>query len=161
MEKGKMSFLKNIEENVIAVGIIIMFLMETVNVIFKILIPKWKGVPEELAIFAYIWVCFFCASYCTKRGANIIVDALTAKYPEKLKKILFTFQYMVDAVLTALFIYGSVLFVIHTKAAGETGVTGIPKWIIYLAPLAGFGLNLVRDIQMFVKALKSEERVAV
>lgn len=100
MEKGKNHVLKNIEENVIAVGIIIMFIMETVNVVFKFLFPDWMGIPEEISIFAYIWVCFFCASYCTKRGANIIVDALTMKYPKKLQDFLFSVQYLLDAVLS-------------------------------------------------------------
>ena len=89
MEKAKNHWFKELEENVIAVGIIIMFIMETVNVICKFLAPGWMGIPEEISIFAYIWVCFFCASYCTKRGANIIVDALTAKYPKKLQNFLF------------------------------------------------------------------------
>lgn len=161
MEKGKKFVLKNIEENAIAVGIIIMFIMETMNVLCKFLFPKWMGIPEEISIFAYIWVCFFCASYCTKRGANIIVDALTAKYPKKLQNFLFSVQYILDAVLSAFFIYGGIIFDIKTKADGTVGVTGIPLWIIYLAPTVGFSLNLVRDIQMFIKTLKSTEEVSV
>lgn len=161
MKKGKNHVLKNIEENVIAVGIIIMFIMETVNVVFKFLFPDWMGIPEEISIFAYIWVCFFCASYCTKRGANIIVDALTMKYPKKLQDFLFSVQYLLDAVLSVFFIYGAIVFDIKTKTEGTVGVTGMPLWIIYLAPAVGFTLNLVRDIQMFLKTLKSTDVVSV
>ena len=103
MEKAKNHWFKELEENVIAVGIIIMFIMETVNVICKFLAPGWMGIPEEISIFAYIWVCFFCASYCTKRGANIIVDALTAKYPKKLQNFLFSAQFVFDGILTVFF----------------------------------------------------------
>ncbi|MBU5478649.1 TRAP transporter small permease [Eubacterium sp. MSJ-13] len=161
MEKGKKTILKNIEENAIAIGIIIMFIMETVNVVCKFLFPTFVGIPEEISIFAYIWVCFLCASYCTKRGANIIVDALTAKYPKKLQNFLFSTQYLLDAVLSIFFIYGAIVFDIKTKADGTVGVTGIPLWIIYLAPTAGFLLNLFRDMQMFLKTLKSTEEVSV
>ena len=160
MSKDK-KLLKGLEEYVIAVGIIIMFLMEALNVICRFLIPSWTGIPEELSIFAYIWVCFFCASYCTKRGANIIVDALTSRYSEKVKHILFAVQYVLDGILSILFIYGAILFVSNTKAAGSVGKTGIPLWIIYLAPLVGFGLNLFRDVQMFLKAVKSEGKIEV
>ena len=59
------------------------------------------------------------------------------------------------------FIYGSVIFVAQTKAEGSVGVTGMPLWIIYLAPLVGFALNLIRDIQMFIKTIKSSEEVSV
>ena len=55
MEKAKNHWFKELEENVIAVGIIIMFIMETVNVICKFLAPGWMGIPEEISIFAYIW----------------------------------------------------------------------------------------------------------
>lgn len=161
MEKAKNHWFKELEENVIAVGIIIMFIMETVNVICKFLAPGWMGIPEEISIFAYIWVCFFCASYCTKRGANIIVDALTAKYPKKLQNFLFSAQFVFDGILTVFFIYGSVIFVAQTKAEGSVGVTGMPLWIIYLAPLVGFALNLIRDIQVFIKTIKSSEEVSV
>ena len=161
MEKEKTSFLRELEENVIAVGIVIMFLMETVNVICKFAIPGLTGIPEEISIFAYIWVCFFCASYCTKRGANIVVDALVSQYPKKFQNFLFSVQYIADMALSGLFIYGSILFVLKVKAEGSVGVTGMPLWIIYLAPLAGFSLNLLRDVQMFVKTLKSSEEVTV
>ena len=52
MEKAKNHWFKELEENVIAVGIIIMFIMETVNVICKFLAPGWMGIPEEISIFA-------------------------------------------------------------------------------------------------------------
>lgn len=156
------NIMKKLEENIIAVGIIIMFLMETFNVVCRFLIPSLAGVPEEISIFAYIWVCFLCASFCTKKGANIIVDALTMHYPEKLKHILFALQYVLDGILSVLFIYGSVLFVIHTKAEGAAGVTGIPLWVIYLAPLFGFGLNLLRDVQMFLETINNNtEKTAI
>ena len=161
MGSGKKHWFKELEENVISVGIIIMFLMETLNVICKFIAPECMGIPEEISTFAYIWVCFFCASYCTKRGANIIVDALTMKYPKKLQNFLISAQYILDGVLTLCFIYGSVIFVGQTKTEGSVGVTGIPLWIIYLAPLVGFSLNLIRDIQMFVKTLKSSEKISL
>ncbi len=161
MEKKRTDILKEAEENVIAVGIVIMFIMETLNVICKFFIPGLNGVPEEISVFAYIWVCFFCASYCTKRGANIVVDAIVSHYPKKIQNYLFTLQYVVDMILTVLFIIGSVQFDYRTMLEGKTGVTGIPLWIIYLAPLVGFSFNFVRDVQMFIKTIKSPEKVLV
>lgn len=161
MGKEKKHVLGHVEEYVIAIGIIIMFLMETVNVLCKFLVPSWTGIPEEISIFAYIWVCFFCASYCTKRCANIIVDALTMKYPKKLQNILNSLQYILDAILTAFLIYGAVIFDLKTKAEGTVGMTGIPLWIIYLAPLAGFSINLIRDVEMFMKSLNTKDKVSV
>lgn len=146
----KNNFFDKLEENVIAVGIIIMVVMETLNVLFRIFVPSMKGVPEELAVFAYTFVCFLCASYCTKTGKNIIVDVLTTKYKKKVQKSLKVIEYSLDSIVSILFLYGSVVVVMATKASGKVGITGIPLWIIYTAPLFGFGLNLIRNIQNII-----------
>ena len=147
---GENKFFSKLEENVIAVGIIIMVIMETLNVVCRIISPSLTGVPEEIAVFAYIFVCFLCASYCTKKGENIIVDVLTMRYNKKIQDYLKIIQYIVDSVVSILFLYGSVLVVIASKAGGEIGVTGIPLWIIHTAPIFGFGLNLIRNIQNII-----------
>lgn len=147
----KKGFFDVLEENVIAVGIIIMVLMETLNTIFKFLVPSAAGLPEELANFAYTWVAFLCASFCTKRGANIIVDALTNCYPAAVRGVLDYLQYILDIVMSVLIVYGGITFVAATYAEGTVGKTGFPLWIVYLAPIAGFGLNIVRDVQKLIE----------
>lgn len=151
------SFFNKLEENVIAVGIIIMVVMETLNVVCRMINPSLNGVPEEIAVFAYTFVCFLCASYCTKKGENIIVDALTKKYNKKLQGYLQIIQYSIDTLISVLFLYGSVLVVITTKASGNVGVTGIPLWIIYTAPILGFSLNVVRNLQNIVKETRNKQ----
>lgn len=142
----------NFEENIIAVGIIIMVVMETINVLCNKLMPQFSGIPQEIAIFVYIWVCFFCASYCTKKGANIIVDFITQKYNKKIQNLLHIVEYISDTILTLLFLYGSIIFIIATKENGaKAKYIGIPLWIIYLAPAFGFGFNLFRDLQLIVR----------
>lgn len=157
-QNKKISGFEALEENVIAVGIILMVFMETINTIFKFAYPSAAGLPEELANFAYTWVAFLCASFCTKRGANIIVDALTNLYPKALHNVLDYVQYVLDIVMSVMIVYGGIQFVTKTLAEGSVGKTGFPLWIVYLAPIAGFGLNIVRDVQkiMEVKASKAE-----
>ena len=146
------------EENVIAAGIILMVLMETVNTIFKFAYPSAAGLPEELANFAYTWVAFLCASFCTKRSANIIVDALTNLYPKALRNVLEYVQYVLDIAMSLMIAFGGFQFVGKTIAEGGTGKTGFPLWIVYLAPIVGFGVNIIRDIQkiMEVKASRAK-----
>ena len=70
-------------------------------------------------------------------------------------------HFLLFSLLSVFFIYGAIVFDIKTKTEGTIGVTGMPLWIIYLAPAVGFTLNLVRDIQMFLKTLKSTDVVSV
>lgn len=157
MKKG---FFDVIEENVIAVGIIIMVLMETLNTICNFCFPALGGLPEELANYAYVWVAFLCASFCTKRGANIIVDALSNLYPAPVRRFLSYFQYVLDGIMSVMMVYGAVLFTAHTFAEGSVGKTGFPLWLVYLAPAAGFGLNIVRDIQKIMEVKAAEHTAA-
>ncbi|WP_295295951.1 TRAP transporter small permease [uncultured Brachyspira sp.] len=153
----KNNFFSKIEEYLIAIGIIIMVVMESLNVVFNKIFPANTGLLEEVAIFSYIWVCFLCASFCTKKCANIIVDVFTSKYNKNIRYSLNILEYLSDALLSIMFIYGSVLFIMQTKISGKTGMTGVPLWIIYLAPLIGFSLNLVRDIQQLISVLKNKK----
>lgn len=157
-KKTKLSFVDEAEENVIAVGIILMVIMEAINTVFKFVYPSAAGLPEELANFAYTWVAFLCASFCTKRGANIIVDALTNLYPKALKNVLNYFQYVLDIVMSVMIVYGGFQFAAKTLAEGGTGKNGFPLWIVYLAPIVGFGINIIRDIQKILEVKASEKQ---
>lgn len=148
---SKKGFFDTIEENIIAVGIIIMVAMETANAVCKLIFPAGIGYPEELACYAYVWVAFLCASFCTKRSANIIVDALSNLYPKSVRQVLDYLQYILDMIMSVLFIYGGFLYVGSTIAQGTVGKTGFPCWIVYLAPIVGFGLNIVRDVQKILE----------
>lgn len=152
MENKKVlsSFFASIEEHVIAVGIIIMILMEAFNALTRHLIPVVGEIPEEIAVFAYIWVCFLCASFCVKKGSNIVVDMIAAKYPSNIKRVLKALQYILDILVYGAFLYGAFIFVADTMAGGARGLTGIPLWIIYLAPVVGFGLCIIRNIQLLM-----------
>ena len=144
--KGK-KFLDTIEENFIAAGIIVMVIMETINAICRNLIPTAGGIPEEIAIFVYIWVCFFCAAFCAKTGCNVVVDLMSGKFSKNIQRYLKLFEYVIDGILSVLFLIGAVTFVNSTWVGGSVGVTGIPHWIIYTAPIIGFSLNIFRNIQ--------------
>lgn len=157
MEENK--FFCKLEENVIAVGVIIMVIMETLNVICRVISPSLSGIPEEIAVFAYIFVCFLCASYCTKKGENIVVDVLTMKYNKNIQNNLKVIECIVDTIISVLFLYGSVLVVKSTYIAGDAGVTGIPLWIIYTAPVFGFTLNALRNIQNIVIEAKRRKEI--
>jgi len=139
-------FWDHIEENIIAFFIIFMAIMQFLNIIVKHLVPSLDGIPQELAVFSYVWICFLCVSYSTKKGCHVIVSIFTTKYSQKIQRALAFLQYIVDGVLAALFLYGSVLFINQTYVTGERGLTLIPLWIIYLAPFVGYGLSLIRDV---------------
>jgi len=70
--------------------------MQFLNPIVKNIAPSLGGIPEELAVFSYIWICFLYTSYSTKKGCHVIVAVLSVKYSQKVQKALAFLQYIVD-----------------------------------------------------------------
>ena len=52
--------LDQLEEHLIAVLICAMVVFETVNAVFHAAGAAQTGLPEELAIYCYIWIAFLC-----------------------------------------------------------------------------------------------------
>lgn len=148
---NKKGIFEDLEENIIVVGIIIMVAMETLNAVCNLFFKAASGYPEELACYAYVWVAFLCAAFCTKKGSNIIVDAFAKLYPKQIRKFLDYLQYVLDIIMSVLIVYGGCLYVKTTMAGEIIGKTGFPCWVVYIAPVAGFGLNIIRDIQKIME----------
>lgn len=148
-----------LEENIIAAAIIFMAIMQFLNVIVRNVIPAWDGIPQELAVFAYIWVSFLCLSYSAKKGCHVIVSVIADKYNKKVRNILEYVQFIVDGTLAILFLYGSFIFVNQTRLDGITGITNIPLWIIYTAPIFGYGLSIIRDVQGIINLIKKGREI--
>lgn len=154
---SKKSVFARLEENVIASCLIIMTISIALNAVLRYLSPSLEGLAEEIALFTYIWACFLCMSYATKTGTNIIVDAISSLYGEKVQYILGYLQYITDIVMSAIFLYGSVNYVWQVFSSGDRGVTGIPLWIIYCGAIFGFLMALIRNVQLIMLQLKDKK----
>lgn len=157
----KKGFLEKLEENFIAAGIIAMVLMETISAFTRNINPDGLGIPQELAQFIYIWICFFSAAYCAKTGCNVVVDFISSMFSKSIQSFLKLVSYIVDGLLSLLFMFGAFEFVGSTMAAATSGVSGIPHWIVYIAPIVGFALSLFRNAQNCINHFKDIKGGAV
>lgn len=148
------------EEYVIAFLICGMIVFEAANALCNVLGVAIAGLPEELAIYCYIWIAFLSASFCAKKGCDVVVNILSNKYSDGIKKVLHLVNNALNLFLSVCLFIGAVGFVGQTAASGAVGkLSGIPLTIIYFAPVVGYLLCTVRNavnVTASVKALKHE-----
>lgn len=157
-EDGMKRFVNYFEEYMIAAFIIAMAVLQTMNAVFRVFGIGIDGFLEELGKYAYVYVCFLSMAFCAKKGSNVAVRMISDKYKGGIQKILVPVRYVIDIVIAAIFLWGSIQYETAAATAGEIGkMTGIPLVVIYAAPIIGYLLCLIRNIQGVTAELKQSK----
>lgn len=151
--------LDQLEEHLIAILICGMVIFETINAILHAMGSAQTGLPEEIAIYCYIWIAFLSASFCAKKGCDVAVTMLSDRYRQGIQRIVRMVCVVINLVVSICLLIGSILFVSQTAAAGSAGkLSGIPLVIVYTASIVGYLLCTFRNIQKVVETFKSEKK---
>ncbi len=151
--------LDQLEEHLIAILICGMVIFETINAILHAMGSAQTGLPEEIAIYCYIWIAFLSASFCAKKGCDVAVTMLSDRYSQGIQRIVRMVCVVINLVVSICLLIGSILFVSQTAAAGSAGkLSGIPLVIVYTASIVGYLLCTFRNIQKVVETFKSEKK---
>lgn len=131
------------------VGItVVMFMQVIIRKIPWIHALTWA---EEFCRFAWIWSVFLSLPYTIKRGSMLRVTVLLDAMPPKMRKC---FDIGVDVVVIAsmaLLLYHSIPLVMDRYVSAETSPAMLwPMWAMYAFMILGFGLGVVRGIQVLV-----------
>lgn len=130
-----------------AVMACIMIIQVAARYIFKASL-SWS---EELTRFMFIWSSFLSISYCIRKRLSIQITLLIDAFPFKLK---YLFIMAVDVICLALYAYltpQAISYLGQTIANGQLSTAlRVPMWVIYLAPCVGFGLSMLRSLQMLI-----------
>lgn len=149
------------EEYLIAFLICGMILFETLNALCSVLGLSVVGLPEELAIYCYIWIAFLSASFCAKKGCDVAVTMLSDKYGAGARKVLRVVNSVINLFLSGCLLVGSVGFVGQSAAAGSAGqISGIPLVIVYAASVVGYLLCTLRNLGNVVSSINAMKQQA-
>lgn len=138
------NFEKFVSILLMSVSTIVIFIQVIMRYIFRNSLV-WS---EELARYCFIWLIFIAASYGCKKRAQIKIEAALKLFPEKARPYVVILGDLLVLVLAAyIFCSGisSVQFQITYQKVSPA--MGLPMWIVYMAPVSGFGLIILREIQ--------------
>lgn len=145
----------------------LMFLMSIiifVQVIMRYAFQNSLVWSEELARYLFVWLVYFAVSYTARREKHIRIDAAINIYPKKSRPYI---EILSEIIVLAfsVFIAVTAVTVFHkiTWSGQLSPAMRIPMQFVYAAPLIGFVLTAIRQIQCIlrrIKALKNHEEVA-
>lgn len=113
---------------------------------------------EEVARYMFIWLIYLSISYGARQMRHIKIDAALKLFPDSLRKwvvLLGDVLFLVFAlyiVWTAWSVVGRQMMLSQTSPAMK-----IPMWLVYSAPMVGFGLTTIRQVQTILWRLKNPD----
>lgn len=142
---------ENFEEIIMMVFCAIMAVIMIVQVGARYLFKASLSWSEELTRFIFIWSAFLSISYCIRKRLSIQITLLIEAFPFKLRYVVIM---LVDVICLAIYAFltpEAVTYLSQTIANGQLSTAlRIPMWVIYLAPCVGFGLSMLRSLQMLI-----------
>jgi C4-dicarboxylate transporter DctQ subunit len=148
----------NLEEIIMAAGIILMAVNTIVNVISRFVFNHSIIFAEELNSTFILLVTFAGIGYAARHGRHIRMSAFYDHMPQKVKKRLMTVIVAVTAFFMLFLAYYSVQYIYHVYSKGRImPALGIPVYIIYLWVPIGFFITGVQYALTTVKNIREKE----
>ena len=146
---------RHLEEYLMAFLLITLTLVMLLQIVMRYIFGHALSWPEELCRYCFVYITFFTLGFCIRRNSMLRLDILQSVLPAKVWQGL---QYVVSVV--SLVFFGWMFFQALSlqKAIMRTSRTsaalGIPYTYIYLATVIGFGLALLRSLQMTLRLFR-------
>lgn len=146
---------ESLEETILVVLLLIMSLAMGAQIIARYIFNSPLSWSEELSRFLFVWSGFLSISYCFKKQISIKIDQIVSLLPKKVAAI---FKIIEKVTMLAFYFYMVPFAWTYFNNAVVSGQLSpamqIPMYIIYIAPLVGFILSIIRLLQgVFAKWL--------
>jgi len=152
------NFVNRIEETVLSLLLVAMTLLVFVEVVLRFGFNTGIHWAQEVTLLTSAWFVLFGASYGVKVGAHIGVDVLVKRLPRAARRVVGATAVLLCLFYCALFLIGSwdyldLLYMIDT----ELEDLPVPRWMAMSILLIGFGLLVIRFLQLLWKIIRGEE----
>ncbi|WP_352401016.1 TRAP transporter small permease [Anaerotignum sp.] len=161
-----MNFLKWLDEKfeltVCSILMVAMTVLIFVQVIMRYVFGSSLVWSEELARYIFIWLIYLGISYGARIMKHIKIEAAMGLFPQKLRPfvvILGDVLFLAFSVIIVYLAYGVVMS--QVRLGQNSPAMQIPMWFMYSAPMVGFGLTAVRQIQVIIFRMKDLKKGGV
>ncbi len=143
--------LAHTEEIIGAFCMLAMTFVVTIAVLFR-----WLGIQfissDELARYLMVWSIYIGIIVVTRQRAHVAVDILPNVLHGAARKILLIFiQLCVLATLAWLLKLSFGLVTLASRSGQASPILKVPYWFMYSSMTIGFGLSIIRQLQVFYK----------
>ncbi len=154
--KSIIDFLDNkLEMTVCVVLMSALGLILSLQVIMRYIFQSSLSWSEELARYIFIWLVFIGISYGAKVMRHIKIDAFLYFFPKFLRPYVVILGDVLSLVFALSVVYlGFSMVELQLMLRQLSPAMRIPIWLVYLAPIVGFGLASIRLIQGIIFQIK-------
>ena len=138
------------EEVILVLLLMLISFVMLAQVIARYVFNNSMSWPEEFCRYCYIWTVFLSLGYTIRKGNMLRVGVVMDLFPAMVQR---SVKILIDIVMIALFFVlfrQSLRAVLHIKNITReiSSAMQIPMWFMYMATSVGFGLAILRTIQM-------------
>lgn len=147
-----MKILKALDEKLeLSICILLMSLMTIIifiQVIMRYVMANSLVWSEELARYLFIWLIYMGISYGAKIMKHIKIEAALGMFPKKTRPVVVILGDILFLGFSLFIAYTAFIVVQKQLVLGQTSpAMQMPMWVIYAAPMVGFSLTAIRQIQ--------------
>ena len=133
----------------------VMAVLLNIQVFMRYVVQNSLSWTEELARYIFIWLVYIGISYGTKISKHIRIEAALGIFPKKMRPFVVLAGEIVFMCFSFYICYRGWDIVQRQIRLGQVSpAMRIPMWVVYAAPMAGFGLTGVRVAQNIVSRVK-------
>lgn len=151
---------EHFEEAIAVVLMAVMSVLICVQIFMRYAMGASLSWSEELARYFFIWMTYIGIAYGVRKDAHIRVTMAVDLLPLKGQMWMRIVSHVVFGAFAFFVMYQGWFLVEKIFRFGQKSSSlGIPMGWVYLAPLTGFGLTLIRLVQAAVLDLRSIREV--
>jgi TRAP-type C4-dicarboxylate transport system permease small subunit len=129
-----------------------MALILFVQVVMRYVMQSSLSWSEELARYLFVWLVYLGISYGAKIMKHIKIDAALGLFPAKIRPHIVILGELIFLGFSLFICYSSYGLVRKQIMIGQTSpAMQMPMWILYAAPMVGFGLVAFREAQALAR----------
>lgn len=148
----------NLEKMICTITLALMSAIIVAQVFFRYVLNNSLSWSEELARYLFIWTIYIGISYGVKMDKHVAVDAVYSYMPKGVKKYYAMVAYALFLLFAVAIIYYGITVVGMQITSGQVSpAMGLPMQYVYVAPVVGMILTVIRLVQKIIEAAKAEE----
>lgn len=146
-----------LEETFLSLLLVGMTLLVFAEVVMRFGFNSGIHWAQEVTLLIAAWFVLYGASYGIKAGVHIGVDVFVKLLPNKIHRALTILALGLCLTYAGLLLYGSWIYLSKMKMIGiELEDLPIPKWTVMSILVIGFGMLIVRLLELSWKIVKGE-----
>lgn len=143
---------RHAEEVLLVVMLIAMLIIEIAQIFMRRVMGASLSWAEEVVRYLFVWSGFLSISFTIQNQSAMRLTMLVAALPRMARHVCIAFVYIM---LTVFFGYMSAVAIVQLGSMHQTSAAlGMPMVYVYLAPVLGFILTVVRCLQALVIVFK-------